>query len=144
MGVEEFYADMAAWETVYQSATTTASLDLANAMAHNNDQQGRDDDLLGLSIQCNDLHRAIDDLYAGIRHYFGYDFALWSSTMLMDGVMLAGYFADYDLTAAKIMEAWIETTKTERLMTVLTLDSLRQDVWGERFQYYNIKAASGP
>ena len=49
----------------------------------------------------------------------------------------------YELTAAKIMAAWVDASKDVRLMTVLTLDELRREAWNEQFVSYKI-APPGP
>jgi len=44
----------------------------------------------------------------------------------------------YELTAGKIMAAWIDADKDARLMTVLTLDELRREAWTQEFFSYKI------
>ena len=50
---------------------------------------------------------------------------------------------EYELTAGKIMAAWIDADKDSRLMTVLTLDELRREAWTEQFTSYKIAAPGG-
>lgn len=50
---------------------------------------------------------------------------------------------DYELTAGKIMAAWIAGDRNERLMTVLTLDELRREAWAEPFTYFKIAPPGG-
>ena len=50
---------------------------------------------------------------------------------------------EYELTAGKIMAAWIDADKDGRLMTVLTLDELRREAWNEPFISYKIAPAGG-
>ncbi len=54
------------------------------------------------------------------------------------------YNALFDrVTAERIMQAWINTTKLKRLMTVLTIDELRREVWGEEIIDYRIAPPLG-
>ncbi len=48
---------------------------------------------------------------------------------------------EYELTAAKIMSAWIDADNQTRLMTVLTIDELRREVWDQEFVSYRIAPA---
>ncbi|KKM96565.1 hypothetical protein LCGC14_1176850 [marine sediment metagenome] len=50
-------------------------------------------------------------------------------------------FTAYELTAAKIREAWLDEDIMGRMITVLTLDELRKEVWQEEFYSFKIKPA---
>lgn len=50
---------------------------------------------------------------------------------------------EYELTADKIIAAWIAAKKSVRLFTVLTLDELRREVWNERVEHFTISKAPG-
>ncbi len=45
------------------------------------------------------------------------------------------------VSAESIMQAWVNTTKLKRLMTVLTIDELRREVWNEEVVSYKIAPA---
>lgn len=47
---------------------------------------------------------------------------------------------DYELTAAKIMAAWIDADADVRMMTVMTLDELRREAWNKEFFSFKITA----
>ena len=48
-----------------------------------------------------------------------------------------------EVNAERIMQAWVNTTKLKRLMTVLTIDELRREVWNEELISYTIAPALG-
>jgi len=66
---------------------------------------------------------------------------LWKAANMVDNP--PGEAEPYELTAGKIMAAWIAGDKDARLMTVLTLDELRREAWNEQFVSYKI-APPGP
>lgn len=51
--------------------------------------------------------------------------------------------AEYELTAAKIMAAWIDADADARMMTVMTLDELRREAWNKEFFSYKIAPPGG-
>lgn len=50
---------------------------------------------------------------------------------------------EYELTVGKIMAAMIDSTTSERLMYVLTVDELRRFSWNERFETFRMAGPKG-
>jgi len=66
---------------------------------------------------------------------------LWKVADRYDNPLPGG--EEYELTAGKIMAAWIDADADARMMTVMTLDELRREAWNKEFFSFKIAPPGG-
>lgn len=85
-------------------------------------------------------YRVLDHLMDGIRELIDIQIGTYNQWYLIPEY-LTYYTGSTELSYEDILSAWIAAPKLGRLMTVLTIDELRREVWDQEFTSYKIAPA---
>jgi len=135
-----FYEDMDAWYAEYVPEKQALSINLAQAKTDTDRIEHTATSFPEVNTDMIFVSRALRYLRYAIENTVGKGKGLYNSNLLEDGIFMAAEFPEAEITWEKIVAAWADADTTGRLMTTLSIDFMRKEVWDESVSSFMLRS----